>query len=115
MNNKAKEHFAKVAIRNVFYDDPEYLCNRLFGGSWVAMYNHITDTMGDCASSTFPDPQWTDIATDWSNEDYDKRRIAVRERWTGYQIGYALQQEWEDGYYAVRYALKCGITLEDLE
>lgn len=27
----------------------------------------------------------------------------------------ALKDAWEDEYYAVRHALKCGITLEDLE
>ena len=115
MNNKAKEHFARSAIEDVFSDDIEYICNRLFEGSWVKMYDYIVDKMGECSTTMFPDPDFTDIITDWTDEDYEEHRIFVSERWAGNQMGYALQQAWEDNYYAVRYALKCGITLEDLE
>lgn len=115
MNNKAKEHFARCAIEDVFQDDIEYICNRLFEGSWVKMYDYIVDEMGDYCITQFPDPDWTDITTDWTDEDYDEHRIFVCERWAGNQIGYALRQTWDDNYYAVKYALKCGITLEDLE
>lgn len=115
MNNKAKEHFARSAIEDVFDKDPEYICNRLFEGSWIVMFDYITNNMDEYFGFHFPDPDCTDIATDWTDEDYEEHRIFVSERWAGNQMGYALQQAWEDNYYAVRYALKCGITLEDLE
>lgn len=115
MNNKTKEYFARYAIEDLFDRDPEYLCNKLFGGSWLAMYNHIKDNMGECATIQFPHPDWTDITADWTDDDYHEHSIFVCERWAGYQMGYALQQTWEDNFYAVKSALKCGITLEDLE
>lgn len=115
MNNKAKEHFARSAIEDVFDKDPEYICNRLFEGSWDEMYDYIVDKMGECSTTMFPDQDFTDITTDWTDEDYDEHRLFVSERWAGHQMGYALQQAWEDNYYAVQHALKCGITLEDLE
>lgn len=115
MNNKAKEHFARSAIEDVFAEDPEYICNRLFEGSWVAMFDYITDKMEECFGIHFPDPDCTDIATDWTDEDYDEHCIFVSERWHCFTMADALKQVWEDEYYAVRHALKCGITLEDLE
>ena len=115
MNNKVKEHFSRVAIKNVFLDNPEYLCNRLFEGRWDKMYDYIVDKMGDYCVTQFPDPDWTDITTDWTDEDYDEHSIYVSEHWACYQMGYALQQAFDDNYYAVKYALKCGITLEDFQ
>ena len=115
MNNKAKEHFARSAIEDVFDKDPEYICDRLFEGSWAAMFDYITGKMEDCFGFQFPDPDCTDIATDWTDKDYYEHRIFVSERWHCFTMADALKQVWEDEYYAVRHALKCGITLEDLE
>ena len=115
MKKNAKEHFARCAIEDVFSDDPEYLCNRLFEGSWSKMYDYLTINMKDCTSIQFPDPDWTDIATDWTEEDYDENRIFMGEEWEHGRMSDALKIAWEEEYYAVRHALKCGITLEDLE
>lgn len=115
MKKNALEHFARCAIENVFSGDPEYICNRLFEGSWDNMYDYITVDMSGCTSIQFPDPNWTGIATDWADEDYDEHRIFMCEKWDHRRMSDALKDAWEDEYYAVRHALKCGITLEDLE
>lgn len=115
MNDKAREHFKQYALKEVFSDDPVYLCERLFEGSWGKMYDYIVDKMGECSTTMFPDPNFTDITTYWTDEDYDEHRIFVCDHWAGHQMGYALEQTYEDAYCAVWNALKCGITLEDLD
>lgn len=115
MNKKAKQHFALMAIGNVFGDDPIYLCDRLFKGDWLKMYEYITNNLSDCTSIKFPNPAWTDIADDWTDAEIEENVILMCERWESYLMGHALKEAWNDEYYAVRYALECGLTLEDLK
>lgn len=115
MNKKAAEHFARCAIENVFADDPEYICNTLFGGDWKKMYDYIVVEMGHCINIQFPDPVYTDIAAGWTEVDYDERSLFMCEKWDHRRMSDALRDAWDDEYCAVKYALKCGITLEDLE
>lgn len=115
MNNKAKEYFARCAIEDVFSDDPKYICNRLFEGSWCKMYDYLTVDMSRCTSLQFSDPDWTDIATDWTEEDYDEHRIFVDGKWEHGRMSGSLKVAWFENFYVVKTALKCGITLEDLK
>lgn len=115
MNYKAKQYFARVAIENVFWNDPTYLCDHLFGGDWVKMYEYITGKIIPSASNYFPDPDWTEIAPGWTEYDYKTNRISMSERWEEYDMSYALRWALDEAYYAVRNALESGITLEDLK
>lgn len=115
MNKKALEYFARCAIEDVFSEDPEYICNTLFEGSWEKMYDHITEELSSCTSIQFPDPEWTGIAVDWTGEDYDEHHIFMCERWEHLRMSEALKEAWSIQYWDVKHALEAGITLEDLQ
>lgn len=115
MNNEAKQYFSRVAIENVFREDPTYLCDHLFGGDWVKMYEYITNNLSDSISSYFPGPAWTEVAPDWTDDDYKKNRISMCTKWDVYRMGYSLKQAFDEGCYVVRNALENGLTMEDLK
>lgn len=115
MNNKAKEYLAKAAIGNVFSGDASKVVDRLFGGSWFNMFEYITSDDGTYTSIVFPDPDYTDIASGMSTTELMKVQVIMCEEKESHLMKDALESEWNNAYYTIKFALENGLTLEDFQ
>lgn len=111
---KLQEHLAKDAICEVFSDDASPLVDRLFEGSWLNMYEYITADDGSYTSIVFPDPDYTDIANEMSEDELMEEQVYMCEEYEPYTMKDALELGWHRAYHTIGFALNAGITLEDL-
>lgn len=117
MSEKAAVVLCRAAFMDVFTDSTmglDALCDKVFGGDYIAMYNYVVSKGDKCTSISFPcciaDPE----VCERLGGEGEKYESYLCEDMGGYTRQSALEHAFEINKTAIEMAFMNGLTAEDM-